>query len=88
MESLLLGFGETVDNVKDRTLNRCAFVDDAVVYKWARDYYLEELPKTATKEDVKIITEPIIQQKKSEVVTEKNGVKYDSDGCGLFDFGD
>ena len=26
-------------------------VEDAVVYKWARDYYLEELPKTATKED-------------------------------------
>lgn len=81
-------FKYITEQARKQAVNRCAFVDDAVVYKWARDYYLEELPKTATKEDVKIITEPIIQQKKSEVVTEKNGVKYDSDGCGLFDFGD
>ena len=49
---------------KKQAKNGCAMVEDSVVYKWARDYYLEELPKKADKTDVEVVT------KKAEVSPE------------------
>lgn len=83
---------------KKQAKNGCAMVEDSVVYKWARDYYLEELPKKAEKSDVEIVTKkaevsPEVQDllnkadkviaEKKEVTVIKNGVKYDKDGFGL-----
>ena len=83
---------------KKQAKNGCAMVEDSVVYKWARDYYLEELPKKAEKADVEIVTkkaevspevqdllnkaDKVISQKK-EVTIIKNGTRYDKDGFGL-----
>lgn len=48
--------------------NSCAFVRDGVVFKWARDFYLEnEAPKKKEKE-IKIIAD---------------GTKFDENGLGL-----
>ena len=79
--------------------NGCAMIEDAVVFKWARDYYLEELPKKANKEVVELVSkndmkqEPEIEEtaesvpetpkEENEVVEEINGIKYDKDGFGL-----
>ena len=81
-------FKYVTEQARKQAVNNCAMVEDSVVYKWARDYYIEELPKKATKKEVEFV------QKKADVVTEKkevavvkNGQKYDKDGCGLlFDF--
>lgn len=83
---------------KKQAKNGCAMVEDSVVYKWARDYYLEELPKKADKTDVEVVTKkaevsPEVQDllnkadkviaEKKEVTVIKNGVKYDKNGFGL-----
>lgn len=83
---------------KKQAKNGCAMVEDSVVYKWARDYYLEELPKKADKTDVEIVTKkaevsPEVQDllnkadkviaEKKEVTVIKNGVRYDKNGFGL-----
>ena len=91
-------FKYITEQARKQAVNRCAFVDDAVVYKWARDYYLEELPKKADKTDVEVVTkkaevsqevqdllnkaDKVIAQKK-EVTIIKNGTRYDKDGFGL-----
>lgn len=79
--------------------NGCAMVEDAVVFKWARDYYLEVLPKEAEKPEVKATPKlsPDVQQmldkadkviaEQKEVTVVKDGQKYDKNGNGLlFDF--
>lgn len=55
--------------------NGCAFVEDGVVFKWARDFFLEgEAPKKQEQKEIKIIAD---------------GTKYDEDGNGLlFDLED
>lgn len=79
--------------------NGCTMIEDAVVFKWARDYYLEELPKKANKEVVELVSkndmeqEPEIEEtaesvpetpkEENEVAEEINGIKYDKDGFGL-----
>ena len=83
---------------KKQAKNGCAMVEDSVVYKWTRDYYLEELPKKADKTDVEVVTKkaevsPEVQDllnkadkviaEKKEVTVIKNGVKYDKNGFGL-----
>lgn len=91
-------FKYITEQARKQAVNRCAFVDDAVVYKWARDYYLEELPKKADKTDVEVVTkkaevsqevqdllnkaDKVIAQKK-EVTIIKNGTRYDKNGFGL-----
>lgn len=39
---------------KKIAVNNCAMVEDTQVFKWARDYYLEELPKNANKIEVNL----------------------------------
>ena len=81
-------FKYITEQAKKKVVNGCAMVEDSLVFKWARDYYLEELPKKASKKDVEIV------QKKTDVVAEnkevtviKDGSEYDKDGNGLlFDF--
>lgn len=76
------------EQARKQAHNNTAWIDDAIVYKWARDYFLEELPKNATKEDVEevIETAPEPEKKEPEFV-EKNGTKYDKYGNALlFDF--
>ena len=69
---------------KEKAVGGCAMVEDAVVFKWARDYYLEELPKNA---DKKTVTE--VQTKSNEVVEKKEVTviksepQYDSEKNGL-----
>lgn len=68
-------------------------VEDSVVYKWARDYYIEILLKEATKKEVEVVQKKTEASKvvteKKEVAIVKNGQKYDKDGCALmFDFED
>lgn len=38
------------ENARKQAINNCAMVEDTQVYKWARDYYLEELPKQENKD--------------------------------------
>lgn len=45
------------EQAKKMAVNGCAMVEDSLVFKWARDYYLEELPKKASKDTVEIVSE-------------------------------
>lgn len=76
-----------VSQARKQADNGCAMIEDAVVYKWARDFYLEE-PQTEEPEEEEETPEnekkPIPHYKeKKEVFTQKNGVTYDSDGNGM-----
>ena len=81
------------EQARKQAQSNSAWIDDAIVYKWARDYFLEELPKNADKKDLEEVIEinseeavPEPKQKEPEFV-EKNGIKYDKDGNALlFDF--
>lgn len=91
-------FAYIKSEAKKQAKNGCAMIEDSVVFKWARDYYLEELPKKADKQDVAVVSkkaefspevkeiiekaDKVIAQKK-EVTIIKNGVKYDKNGFGL-----
>ena len=85
------------EQARKQAVNGSAFIDAPVVFKWARDYYLEDLPKKADKKDIKTVTTPKISAEtqallnkadkviaeKKEVTVIKNGVKYDKNGLGL-----
>ena len=43
------------EQARKQAVNNCAMVEDSVVYKWARDYYIEVLPKEATKEEIEVV---------------------------------
>lgn len=43
------------EQARKQAVNNCAMIEDSQVYKWARDYYLEELPKSADKQVVEIV---------------------------------
>lgn len=45
-------FKYITEQARKQTVNNCAMVEDTVVYKWARDYYIEILPKEAKKDTV------------------------------------
>lgn len=87
-------FKYITSQAKKQAVNSCAMVEDSVVYKWARDYYIEELPKEKNKKPAelppkveKVKEEPVTEKK--EVTVVKDGQKYDKDGCALlFDFGE
>lgn len=86
-------FKYITSEARKKAVNGCAMIEDSVVYKWARDYYIEVLPKEATKEEVEVVQKKAEAQKlvteKKEVAIVKNGQKYDKDGCALmFDFED
>lgn len=75
-----------VSQAKKQADNGCAMIEDAVVYKWARDFYLEGLQNEEPEEEETLEEEkkPIPHYKeKEEVFTQKNGVTYDSDGNGM-----
>ena len=40
------------EQARKYAVNNCAIVENTVVYKWARDYYIEILPKEAKKDTV------------------------------------
>lgn len=72
-----------VSQAKKQADNGCAMIEDAVVYKWARDFYLEG-PQNEEVEEETPEKKPIPHYKeKKEVFTQKNGVTYDSDGNGM-----
>ena len=74
------------EQARKQAQSNSAWIDDAIVYKWARDYFLEELPKNATKEDMEEVAENIPApepEKKEPEFVEINGTKYDKDGNGL-----
>jgi len=81
-------FKYIVSQAKKQAHNNCAMIEDTVVYKWARDYYTEELPKDKKTEKLPPKVEKVITEKK-EVTVIKDGLKYDKDGLPLlFDFGE
>ena len=84
-EKLSACYKYIVSQARKQADNGCAMIEDAVVYKWARDFYLEgpqnEEPEEETPENEK---KPIPHYKeKKEVFTQKDGVTYDSDGNGM-----
>jgi hypothetical protein len=75
-----------VSQARKQADNGCAMIEDAVVYKWARDFYLEGLQNEEPEEEETPENEkkPIPHYKeKKEVFTQKDGVTYDSDGNGM-----
>lgn len=86
-EKLSACYKYIVSQARKQADNGCAMIEDAVVYKWARDFYLEgtqnveEPEEEETPENEK---KPIPHYKeKKEVFTQKDGVTYDSDGNGM-----
>lgn len=86
---------------KKQAVNGCAMIADSQVYKWARDYYLEELPKEKEKADsekIKKMTEKLDEavssadesaRKTKEVLEEADAAikkANDTNGNFLFDF--
>lgn len=63
------------DNAKKMAVNGCACIEDATVFKWARDFFFDVL------EDVKPVEQP-----KKEEVKKPAPVKEDPNQM-LFDFG-
>ena len=84
-------FRYITEQARKKAVNNCAMIADSVVYKWARDYYIEELPKSADKQTVEVVqkkaeSDKVIAEKK-EVTVVKDGQRYDKDGCALlFEF--
>ena len=73
-----------VSQARKQADNGCAMIEDAVVYKWARDFYLEGPQTEEETPEVEEEKKPIPHYKeKKEVFTQKNGVTYDSDGNGM-----
>ncbi|MBR6081208.1 MAG: hypothetical protein IKP60_13785 [Treponema sp.] len=50
-------FAYITEQAKKQAVNGCAMIEDSVVFKWARDYYIEELPKKAGKKEVDALAE-------------------------------
>lgn len=67
---------------KEKAVNGCAMIEDSQVFKWARDYYLDELPKMADKKTVEIV-----EKKNDETVSDDIvNIKKDNDNNLLFEF--
>lgn len=45
-------FKYITSEARKKAVNGCAMIENSVVYKWARDYYIEVLPKEAEKDTV------------------------------------
>ena len=69
----------------EERLKICVMIEDSQVYKWARDYYLEELPRKATEQEAVVVQEKA-QQKAEQQKTTEEKPKY-VQGL-LFDFGE
>ena len=72
-------FAYITEQARKKAVNNCAMIEDSVVYKWARDFYIEELPKKAGKEEAVEI--------KAKAETEKPKAPKVSQQL-LFDFGE
>lgn len=68
------------EQAKKKAVDGCAMVEDSLVFKWARDYYLEELPKKASKETVEIVSEKSAVTPASSADCETNKVSEDAAG--------
>ena len=73
------------EQAKKQAVNGCAMIEDSQVYKWARDYYLEELPKKATEKEFVTVQEKAETQKKVEKSIYEKPKEVQKE---LFDFGD
>jgi hypothetical protein len=85
-EKLSACYKYIVSQAKKQADNGCAMIEDAVVYKWARDFYLEGLQNEEPEEEETPENEKKSiphYKKKEEVFTQKDGVTYDSDGNGM-----
>ena len=73
------------EEARKKAKNGCAMIEDAQVFKWARDFFLEGKPSEppAPKPEKKVEE----QEEKKPEFEEVNGIKYDPNGNGcLFDF--
>lgn len=59
-------FAYITGQARKKAVNGCAMIEDAQVYKWARDYYIEELPKKAEKQDVATVQQKPKEEKETK----------------------
>lgn len=72
---------------REKAVNGCAMIEDVQVFKWARDYYLDELPKHADKKTVEIVQNKNEKTVSDDIVKNKTvSIKKDSDDNLLFEF--
>mgnify|MGYP002624967430 CR=1 FL=1 len=76
-------FRYITEQARKKAVNNCAMIEDSVVYKWARDYYIEELPKSADKQTVEAVHEKA-EAAESEKPKEEKEPKASHQLC--FDF--
>ncbi|SEP83407.1 PcfK-like protein [Treponema bryantii] len=79
-------FKYITSEARKKAVGQCAMIEYAIVFKWARDYYLEVLPKEAEKKvvtEIKTKAEPVVVEKKDVSVVKKT---QDSNGQLFFDF--
>lgn len=81
-------FKYITEEARKKAVNGCAMIEDSLVFKWARDYYLEILPKEADKNVVEVV------QKKAETTVKAEAEKTEEKKEPkvvhqlMFDFGD
>ncbi|MBQ3799801.1 MAG: hypothetical protein II837_05830 [Treponema sp.] len=67
-------FKYVTEQAQKEAVNGCAMIEDAQVYKWARDYYIEVLPKEADKSVVEVVQEKVKAEAKPKAKAEKKAV--------------
>lgn len=77
------------NQAKKMAKDGCAIVEDAVVYKWARDFFYGDTENTE-ETDSEVITTPAVkvETKKETKPVKKPAEIFDDDQPSLFDFGD
>lgn len=56
---------------RKQAVNNCAMIEDSQVYKWARDYYIEELTNRENADKVIVKSEKVVQDE-NKVISSKN----------------
>lgn len=59
-------FNYITEQTRKKAVNNCAMIEDTQVYKWARDYYLEVLPKENDKDATEIVQKSAEIEKKAD----------------------
>lgn len=77
-------FAYVKEQARKQAVDGCAMVQDAEVYKWARDYYIEVLPKAGIKKEVVEIKQKADTKKDDDVIITESGKKLKQ--MSLFDF--
>ena len=76
-------FKYITEQARKQAVNNCAMVEDSVVYKWARDYYIEVLPGECVLVFVQKNGEPVAtaELKKGNKIGQFYANELDRDNC-------